>query len=165
VILIGIGANLPGADGRPAIETCRQAAALLKALPGLEFRALSNWYRSAPIPRAEQPDFCNGVIRFEGAPEPEALLAALHVIEDRFGRRREAVNAARTLDLDLIDLNGLVRAVPPPVLPHPRAHLRAFVLRPILDVAPGWWHPTMNASVTTLLVDLPRQEIEPWPEG
>jgi 2-amino-4-hydroxy-6-hydroxymethyldihydropteridine diphosphokinase len=165
VILIAIGANLPGPDGGPAIQTCKQAAASLQNLPGMQFRALSNWYRSAPIPRAEQPDFCNGVIRLEGFAEPEALLAILHGIEDRFGRRREVVNGARTLDLDLIDLNGLVRAVPAPVLPHPRAHLRGFVLRPILDVAPGWWHPTMNASVTTLLVDLPRQDIAPWPEG
>jgi 2-amino-4-hydroxy-6-hydroxymethyldihydropteridine diphosphokinase len=163
MILIAIGANLPGPHGEPAKTTCEEAAKTLRHIPGLEFRALSSWYRSAAIPNADQPDFCNGVIRLEGEADPAELLAMLHDIEAHFGRARGAPNAPRTLDLDLIDLNGLVRATPPPILPHPRAHLRAFVLRPLLDVAPGWWHPTMHASVTTLLVDLPNQEIEPWP--
>jgi 2-amino-4-hydroxy-6-hydroxymethyldihydropteridine diphosphokinase len=73
-------------------------------------------------------------------------------------------NAARTLDLDIIDLNGIIRAVPDPILPHPRAHYRAFVLRPLLDVAPGWRHPVLRQSVATLLAELPPQAIEPWAE-
>ncbi len=165
MILIAIGANLPGPGGEPPIVTCEAAVEQLRALEGLSFKALSGWYRSGAIPKADQPDYCNGMIRFEGDADPAALLAQLHDIEAGFGRARGAVNAPRTLDLDLIDLNGLVRETPPPILPHPRAHLRAFVLRPILDVAPGWWHPTMNASVTTLLVDLPQQDIEPWSVG
>ncbi len=134
----------------------------LQALPGLKLRAQSGWYRCAAIPKGDYPDYCNGVVRLDGQAEPDALLAALHEIESRFGRVRGEPNAPRTLDLDLIDLNGIIRATPPPILPHPRAHLRAFVLRPILDVAPDWWHPTMRASVTTLLVDLPQQDISPW---
>jgi 2-amino-4-hydroxy-6-hydroxymethyldihydropteridine diphosphokinase len=165
MILIAIGANLPGPDGEPAKTTCEAAAEALRYLPGLKFRALSTWYRSAAIPDADQPDFCNGVIRMEGDADPAEILATLHDMEAQFGRARSTPNAARTLDLDLIDLNGLIRATPPPILPHPRAHLRAFVLRPIIDVAPDWWHPTMHASVTTLLVDLPQQDIEPWPAG
>jgi 2-amino-4-hydroxy-6-hydroxymethyldihydropteridine diphosphokinase len=162
MILIAIGANLPGANGEPADETCRAAAAAISALPGLQFHALSGWYRSAPIPRSSQPDYCNGAIRMEGEVRPEALLKLLQALETGFGRVRGAPNAARVLDLDIIDLNGMIRAVPDPILPHPRAHLRAFVLRPILDVAPGWHHPTLHSSVTSLLVDLPQQDIEPW---
>ncbi|OYY02012.1 MAG: hypothetical protein B7Y73_09860 [Acidocella sp. 35-58-6] len=69
------------------------------------------------------------------------------------------------MDIDIIDLNGIIRALPTPILPHPRAHLRAFVLRPILDVAPGWIHPAFRRSVTSLLVDLPAQPIQPWSDG
>jgi 2-amino-4-hydroxy-6-hydroxymethyldihydropteridine diphosphokinase len=165
MILIAIGANLPGLLGVTADETCRQAAAAIAQLPGLIFRSLSGWYRTAPVPKSDQPDYCNGIIRMEGQVAPEVLLADLQAIETRFGRVRSAANAARTLDLDIIDLNGIIRAVPDPVLPHPRAHLRAFVLRPILDVAPGWHHPALHSSVTSLLVDLPQQSIEPWSQN
>ena len=63
-------------------------------------------------------------------------------------------NAARTLDLDVIDVDGLVRDAPDPVLPHPRAHARAFVLLPLRDVAPGWVDPRSRRSVETLLAEL-----------
>jgi 2-amino-4-hydroxy-6-hydroxymethyldihydropteridine diphosphokinase len=162
MILIAIGANLPGLQGEPADETCRLAAAAVVALAGLRFHSLSQWYRTAPVPKSDQPDYCNGVIRMEGKIAPEALLTRLQEIEAQFGRARSTPNAPRTLDLDIIDLNGLIRATRDPILPHPRAHLRAFVLRPILDVAPNWRHPALNSSLTSLLVDLPRQDIEPW---
>lgn len=165
MILIAIGANLPGPHGQTALENCEAAAAAVKAIAGLTFKSQSGWYRTAAIPASDQPDYCNGVIRMEGDMNPAVLLAALHEIEAGAGRARGAVNAARTLDLDIIDMNGAIRAVPAPILPHPRAHLRAFVLRPILDVAPDWVHPAFRRQVTSLLVDLPPQPIQPWFEG
>jgi 2-amino-4-hydroxy-6-hydroxymethyldihydropteridine diphosphokinase len=60
-------------------------------------------------------------------------------------------NAARTLDLDIIDMGGLVRAQPDPILPHPRAHLRGFVLYPLRDVAPGWVHPVLHDDLPTMI--------------
>lgn len=165
MILVAIGANLPGGDGVSPREVCQEAAEAVRAIPGLAFVALSHWYRTAPIPRSEQPDYCNGMIRLEGEIAPAALLAALQEIEARFGRARGERNAARTLDLDIIDINGAVRALPDPVLPHPRTHLRAFVLRPLLDVAPGWRHPALRRSVATLLAELPPQPIQPWDEA
>lgn len=164
MILVAIGANLPMADGGTPLESCEAAAAALRAIPGLGFVALSPWYRTSPIPRADQPDYCNGMIRLEGEIEPAQLLARLQQIEQEAGRVRGVPNAARVLDLDIIDLNGIIRAVPDPVLPHPRAHLRAFVLRPLLDVAPGWRHPVLRQSVATLLAELPPQAIQPWAE-
>lgn len=161
MILVAIGANLPAAHGGP-LQNCVSAAAAVRAIPGLGFVALSPWYRTGPIPRSSQPDYCNGMIRLEGDIAPEALLVRLQEIEREFGRERGACNAARVIDLDIIDLNGIIRAVPDPVLPHPRAHLRAFVLRPLLDVAPGWRHPALRRSVATLLAELPPQRIEPW---
>ncbi len=162
MILIAIGANLPGPRGETALQTCMQAVAALKRLPGLKFQSSSNWYRTAPVPASDQPDYCNGVVRLEGDVAPAVLLSMLQEIENKFGRERSVKDAARTLDIDIIDLNGTIRALPDPVLPHPRAHLRAFVLRPILDVAPGWVHPTFRRSVTSLMVDLPAQAIQPW---
>jgi 2-amino-4-hydroxy-6-hydroxymethyldihydropteridine diphosphokinase len=164
MILVAIGANLPRAVGGTALSTCEAAAAAVRGIAGLAFVALSPWYRTAPIPRDEQPDYCNGMIRLQGEIAPAALLAALQQIELDFGRVRGARNAARTLDLDIIDLNGSIRALPDPILPHPRAHHRAFVLRPLLDVAPAWRHPVLRRSVATLLAELPPQPIQLWTE-
>ena len=162
MILISVGANLPAPDGSSPLETCTAAVAALKRIPGLTFVTASPWYRTGAIPRSSQPDFCNGMVRLEGDIAPAELLTALHAIEDQLGRVRSVPNAARVIDLDIIDLNGAIRAIPPVILPHPRAHLRAFVLRPVLDVAPGWRHPTLRRGVAAMLVDLSPQAIEPW---
>ena len=89
-----------------------------------------------------------------GAGGPERLLAILHGLEDAAGRTRPFPNAPRTLDLDLIAVGDLRRATAP-VLPHPRAHLRRFVLQPLADVWPGWRHPVFGRTVEDLLADLP----------
>jgi 2-amino-4-hydroxy-6-hydroxymethyldihydropteridine diphosphokinase len=167
MILIGIGANLPGPDGASPIETCRRAAAELDTLPGLRLRALSQWYLTAPVPPSDQPSYVNAVavLRVEPggvAPGPAALLAALQAMEARAGRVRGEPNSARTLDLDIIAMGEgwqLVRATSDPVLPHPRAHLRAFVLVPLLDVAPGWVHPLQRLRPREMLARLEPQDI------
>jgi 2-amino-4-hydroxy-6-hydroxymethyldihydropteridine diphosphokinase len=161
MILIAIGANLPGPDGTTPLQTCQAAARVLAALPGSRFELVSRWYVTEPVPRSDQPNYINGVVRLEriqgAAVTPESLLASLQAIETQFARRRAEPNAARTLDLDLIDMDGLVRGTPDPVLPHPRTHLRAFVLLPLLDVAPDWVHPAFGRTGRVLLdeVDQP----------
>jgi len=164
MILVAIGSNLPGPGGETPRQTCIAAAAAVRGIPGISFAALSRWYRTAPVPASDQPDYCNGVMRLEGDPAPAALLAALHRIEDAFGRRRSVLNAARCIDLDLIDLNGLVRGDQAPVLPHPRAHLRRFVLQPLMDVAPDWRHPLLDLPVATLLEGADGPPIGLWDE-
>jgi len=166
-ILVAIGSNLPGPDGASPLEICRRAAIAMDALPGLRLRGLSRWYRTAPVPASDQPDFVNGVAHLEGAIAPADLLAALQEIEARAGRRRGvvpgAINAARVLDLDIVAMGQLVRAAPDPVLPHPRAHLRGFVLAPLAEVAPSWRHPLLHCSaqglLAALLAALPEQRI------
>jgi 2-amino-4-hydroxy-6-hydroxymethyldihydropteridine diphosphokinase len=159
VILVAIGANLNGRHGESPLVACRAAAEALRSLPGLRVQAISPWYETAPLPPSGQPCYVNGVVRLEGDVDPAWLLARLHAIEQQGGRVRGARNAARTLDLDLIDMDGRRRDAPSPVLPHPRTHLRAFVLVPLADVAPGWQHPHDLGRVEQLIAGLPRQGI------
>jgi 2-amino-4-hydroxy-6-hydroxymethyldihydropteridine diphosphokinase len=160
MVFVAIGANLPSPDGATALETCRRAAAALDALPGLRLKALSRWYETDPVPPSGQPPYINGVALLVGSvADPASLLAALQAIENAFGRIRGEPNAARTLDLDIVSMDGLVRTAPDPILPHPRAHLRAFVLAPLADVAPDWVHPVLGTRVDALLRALPPQGI------
>ncbi len=161
MILVAIGANLPDREGRSPFASCLAAVEALRLLPGLRLVAVSPWYRTAPVPPSGQPDYINGIVRLEGAVDPAELLAWLQAIEARAGRLRGAANAARTLDLDIVEVNGVVRATPDPVLPHPRAHLRAFVLCPLHDVAPDWVHPGLGEGAAALLRALPPQVVLP----
>ena len=158
-VIIAIGANLPAADGSLALQTCDRAVRALAALPGLSGCVRSRWFSSAPVPPSGQPRYINGALRAACSLSPDALLAALQAVELAHGRVRGEANAARTLDLDIIDMGGTIRAAPDPILPHPRAHLRAFVLYPLRDVAPGWVHPVTRESVEALIGRLPPQDI------
>ncbi|HET6608012.1 MAG TPA: 2-amino-4-hydroxy-6-hydroxymethyldihydropteridine diphosphokinase [Rhodopila sp.] len=165
--LIAIGANLPRPDGATPLQTCRHAAVMLDRLPGARLAGLSRWYVSAPVPPSGQPPYVNGVallvLQEPTSRDPAVFLRQLFEIEADCGRQRSVPNAARTLDLDLIAFETpegpVVRAAPDLILPHPRAHLRAFVLAPIADVAPTWQHPVLGRTAADLLSDLPDQEI------
>jgi 2-amino-4-hydroxy-6-hydroxymethyldihydropteridine diphosphokinase len=129
-IFVGLGANLGD-----AAATLHEALTDLAALPGTTLAASSALYRSAPVD-AQGPDFVNAVAELRSTLAPAALLAAMQAIERRHGRRRPYRNAPRTLDLDLL-LYG-ERGIEQPGLevPHPRMHLRAFVLAPLAELAP-----------------------------
>ena len=160
--LIGVGANIPGPDGLSPLETCRKAVAMLDLFPEMYLFGLSRWFVSAPVPPSGQPDYINAVaalrVRPGGSIDPALLLERLMTVESACGRTRGVPNAARTLDLDIIAIGGLVRTAPDPILPHPRAHERAFVLAPLADVAPDWVHPVLGQTAGQLLARLPLQE-------
>jgi len=153
MILLGMGSNLPSAAGAPRATLEAALAALEQS--GLRIVKRSRWYRSVPVPASDQPDFVNGVVAVETALEPAELLALLHRIEARFGRARREVNAARSLDLDLLAYDDRIVEETGLVLPHPRLHLRAFVLLPLAEVAPDWVHPRLGQSVSDLIAALP----------
>lgn len=133
-IFVGIGANL-GA----AAATVRRAVIELNAVARTQLVAASSLYRSAPVD-ASGPDYINAVAELRSELEPLELLAALQVIEQAHGRTRRFQNAPRTLDLDLLFYGAREHRDERLVLPHPRVAERAFVLAPLLELAPdGVW--------------------------
>lgn len=161
-IFIGLGANLPSPRGPPRASLKIALGAL--GARGARVVARSRWYRSRPLPLSDQPWYVNGVAAVETALSPEALLAVLEGVERDFGRRREGGRwGPRPLDLDLLSYRGLLRdGDPPPELPHPRLHERAFVLLPLAEIAPGWRHPRLGLSVAEMVARLDdRQGTEP----
>jgi 2-amino-4-hydroxy-6-hydroxymethyldihydropteridine diphosphokinase len=128
---VALGANL--AD--PALQV-RSALAALSRLPQSRLLHASSLYRTAPVGIAHQPDFINAVAALETTLAAPELLTALLAIEEAFGRRRDFHHAPRTLDLDLLLYDDAVIDSPRLCLPHPRMHLRAFVIAPLLEIAP-----------------------------
>jgi 2-amino-4-hydroxy-6-hydroxymethyldihydropteridine diphosphokinase len=160
MILIALGANLPSPAGGPQ-QTLEAALGRLEA-SGVHIVARSRWYRTAPVPISDQPWFVNGVAQVETRLEPAALLALLQQVEEEFGRQRTVRNAARTLDLDIVDYDGRVENTPELTLPHPRMQQRVFVLCPLVEIAPVWRHPTLGKTVASLISALsPEQKAEP----
>ncbi|WP_082096084.1 2-amino-4-hydroxy-6-hydroxymethyldihydropteridine diphosphokinase [Demequina flava] len=123
--LIALGGNL--GDVEP---TLRQAVSDLHRVNGVEVRAASALVRSTPEAGREQPDYLNAVVRLHTSLAPRELLAACQGIEMVHGRDRSDPSGNRTLDLDIVEYNGVVASAPDLTLPHPRAHVRPFVLLP-----------------------------------
>lgn len=149
---IGLGANLGN-----AVQTLRQALEDLQALPLCRLCAASGLYRSAPVD-AGGPDYINAVAHIQTGLDPHALLARLQAIEAAHGRQRPYPNAPRSLDLDLLLYDRLRLDTPVLSLPHPRMHLRAFVLQPLQELAPSFTLP--QGSLPELLAACRDQRIE-----
>jgi 2-amino-4-hydroxy-6-hydroxymethyldihydropteridine diphosphokinase len=150
---IGIGGNL--GDARATVEDALRRLALL---PDTTLSAQSRLYRTAPVD-AGGDDYVNAVARLDTLLTPHALLAALQTIELAHGRERPYRNAPRTLDLDILSYGDLQLADDVLTLPHPRMALRAFVLVPLLEIAPDAIIPGIGAA-RDLLVQVQDQAIE-----
>ena len=154
MILVALGANLPGPAGAPRAQLAAALAELDRA--GVRVKRVSRLWRTPAWPDPAEPSFLNAVAVVETSLPPVGLLALLHAVEARLGRRRGRANAPRPIDLDLIDHDGLVtRDGAAPVLPHPRVGERAFVLLPLADVAPCWRHPVSGCGLRDLIAALP----------
>ena len=139
---VGLGANL--GDPQRAIA---DAVARLDQIPDTRVVAVSSLYRTAPVD-AEGPDFVNAVAEVRTRRDPRALLEALHAIEQAHGRLRPHRNAPRVLDLDLLAWGDATVHEDRLTLPHPRMHLRAFVLVPLAEIAPDLRLPGMPPLAT-----------------
>lgn len=129
-VVIALGANLgePRAQLEEAIEVLRKV---------IKIEAISSFYETKPFKvNEEQPNYINAVLIGETNVEAEQLMKELLAIEERIGRKRSTINAARLIDLDIIDYQGMVINSENLTLPHPRAFEREFVLRPWIEIDP-----------------------------
>jgi 2-amino-4-hydroxy-6-hydroxymethyldihydropteridine diphosphokinase len=157
---IGLGANQGD-----LVATLNAAVHSLGSLEQSQFVAASPFYLSAPI-EANGPDYLNAVVRIDTDLEPYGLLLHLLEIEMVFGRKRGGGpdarrNAPRSIDLDLLMVGDLIIRSAPLVLPHPRMHERAFVLRPLLDIAPDLTVPG-HGPASQLLSRVSDQVVAPF---
>lgn len=180
-ILVAVGANLPSGGG-DSLRTCKIARDKIES-SGVEVVAQARWRKSPAFPSGAGPDFTNGALKVSTSLAPEALLATLHKVEAELGRERLIRWGPRVCDLDLIGYGQMVLPTEPIVrewmamgasagdcappdtliLPHPRAHERAFVLGPLMDIAPEWRHPVSGETVSQMWAGLSpeaRAEIE-----
>ena len=147
---IGLGSNLGD-----SLATLRAAARRLEDFGSVA--AASPIYETDPIGFEQQPPFLNAVLELDTTISPEALLDALLAVEAEFRRERGVRFGPRTLDLDLLWYDGATRGGERLTLPHPRAHEREFVLRPLAELAPAL--PLAGATVAELLAALPPQGV------
>jgi len=149
---IGLGANL--GDAR---QTIAAAIQILRESSGILAIRQAPLYSSDPVD-AQGPVFINTVIAVDTTLDPLHLLDLLQAIEQQHGRERPYRNAPRTLDLDLLLYGTQTIDTPRLIVPHPRMHQRAFVLRPLQDLAPGL--QLAQGSCTTLLVGCQDQKLD-----
>ena len=152
---VALGANL----GDPLTQL-RWAKAELAERYTLS--AASGLYQTAPVGGPPgQPDYLNAAVQLELSPQttPQTLLMDLQALEAAAGRERRERWAARTLDLDVLDVGGHVLDLLGLELPHPRMMTRPFVLRPLSDIAPQWTHPVTGEQVATRLKELDTTDV------
>lgn len=162
-VLLALGANEPGAWGTPH-DTLARALSELQAA-GIVILRVSHLYRTPPVGGGRQPAYLNAVVlASDGTLGPTRLMRLLKGLERRAGRRVSPPLSSRPLDLDILDFGGRRLNWPAPsrrrrpglVLPHPLLDRRAFVLVPLLEVAPHWSHPVLGVPARALLARLGR---------
>ena len=149
---IGLGSNLSNPS-----EQVLQAMQAIGRLPETRLLACSSLYRSAPVGFLEQPDFINAVVKIETRLAPLELLKSLLALEQENGRTREFQNAPRTLDLDVLLYDDLQHHEHGLTVPHPHMHKRAFVLQPLLEIAPDCMIPAVGAAAGAMQLCLDQQ--------
>ena len=158
-IIIGVGGNIYSENGIHPIDVCTKAINTLVNY-SINVEKKSKWYNSEPIPKSDQPNFFNCVILASSKLNEYDVLKSLHEIEKKFGRKRNQINEERSIDLDLIDYESKVLQNDKIIIPHPRAHLRKFVIEPLSEIIPKWTHPVLQVNVFEILKSLDKQKLE-----
>jgi 2-amino-4-hydroxy-6-hydroxymethyldihydropteridine diphosphokinase len=122
---------------------------------GVELVQTSSLYETEPVGYKEQGDFLNLVVAVRGPEDPRELLKLCLMAEEAMGRERRIPDGPRTLDLDILLFGSRIHRWPGLEIPHPRLHLRRFVLAPLEEIAPDRIHPVFQRSVRELLVCCP----------
>ena len=151
-VYIGFGSNLGN-----RFDSCDRAVTLLGLLPATRVTEVSSLYETEPVADAADPGpgwFLNGVVRLETELTPYRLLEVCREIERALGRDLEHRQGPRTLDLDMLFYGAHIIGDPSLSVPHPRLHLRRFVLTPLVELDPAWEHPGLRRTVKELLEDL-----------
>jgi 2-amino-4-hydroxy-6-hydroxymethyldihydropteridine diphosphokinase len=163
--LLGLGSNASGRWGLPRATLLRAIDELRQV--GMQIERISRIFSTAPLGPGRQERYLNAVVLVASPPPPAALLRSLKRLERRAGRRLSSrVWRPRPLDIDILDYGGKQIGWPPRrrmpgrlVLPHPEMHRRAFVLVPLLDVAPAWRHPVLGLGARALLARIARKDV------
>ena len=153
MILVGFGSNLHSNDGRSPQENCLEAIYRLSRHQ-IVVTQTSSFFESAPIPDSEQPWYVNSVALINTELTPLSLLECLLASEFEMGRSRAMRDAPRVIDLDLLAYDNHIIYSEVLTIPHPRMSGRAFVLKPLAEIAPNWVHPVCGRHIKQLIKDL-----------
>jgi 2-amino-4-hydroxy-6-hydroxymethyldihydropteridine diphosphokinase len=143
---IGIGSNLGDRE-----ENCHRAIDEIRRFPKTSVTAVSSLYDTEPLEMLRQDRFINAVVGVRTGRTPSELLSDCQNLEKQFGRQRTVPSGPRTLDLDILLFGGMRLASDRLTLPHPKMHLRRFVLTPLAEIAPDALHPVLNLTAAQLL--------------
>lgn len=153
--IIALGSNLGD-----RLRNLQHARDLLLAVPTLENFSQSSIYQTEPVHCPDDsPDFYNAVVSFDTTGTAEELHTHTRAIEQTMGRQRNAINAPRTIDLDLLLFGEQVIDTPDLQIPHPRLHLRRFVLQPLAEIHPYLMHPTLGKTMLQWLAQIHSAEL------
>ena len=153
MILLGMGSNLNSSEGRSPQENCQEAINRLSRHQIVAAR-ISSFFESAPIPDSAQPWYVNSVALINTELTPLSLLECLLATEFEMGRNRAMRDAPRVIDLDLLAYDNQIIYSEGLTIPHPRMNGRAFVLKPLAEIAPNWVHPVCGRHIKQLIKDL-----------
>ncbi len=163
-VYLAFGANQPATFNGQNLPPAQTFAEVLNMLEkaGITVRKTSHLWQSPAWPDPDaQPPYLNAVIEVETSLSPLNLLKELKRLETLFGRKRSVRNAARPLDLDILDYEGQVLSSPELTLPHPRMLSRPFVLFPLAEIAPDWCDPIKRRALTDWSARLELAEVTP----
>ncbi|HEY5999450.1 MAG TPA: 2-amino-4-hydroxy-6-hydroxymethyldihydropteridine diphosphokinase [bacterium] len=157
-VFLSLGSNV---GRRP--DNLRRALALIAAEPAIRVVAVSRLYSTAPVGYTAQRDFLNGAVELRSQLGPRELLRRLEGIEARLGKSTPFRNGPRLIDIDLVLYGGRVVLERGFEVPHPRMHLRRFVLEPLAEIAPRAVHPGLRRTIAGLLAGLKDDsQVRPW---
>jgi 2-amino-4-hydroxy-6-hydroxymethyldihydropteridine diphosphokinase len=157
---VGVGSNLGDKEG-----FCRRAIQLIDRMEGCRVRTVSNLYRTEPVGVQGHDWYLNCVVGLDTLLTPHLMLERLLNLESELGRIRTGKLQPRVIDLDLLLFGQSVVNTLDLVLPHPRMHMRRFVMVPMAEIAPDLLHPVLGLTMKKLLEECPRegQDISLWP--